>query len=125
MHSEIEQQILGPGGRFEMVEEPVLGVPLRVFRNRPRSACELFEQIRAFGDDEYLVLGEQRITFAEHYDRVAACAQAFRERYDLQPGDRVGILGANTPEWLQAYWATVNAGGVAAAFSGSAVVSSG
>ena len=45
-------------------------------------------------------------------------AAAFRDRYDVQPGDRVAILGANCPEWVITFWATISLGAVAVGLNG-------
>jgi acyl-CoA synthetase (AMP-forming)/AMP-acid ligase II len=117
MQDDIEQRIYGPGGPFEIVEEDVLGERMRVFKSRHSNAREILQSILEFGDREHLVCGDRRITFAEHHATIAACAAALREQYAIEPGDRVAILGANTPEWLQAFWATLCLGGIAAAFN--------
>ena len=78
---EIEAQLTGPGGPFEIVEEQVLGVRMPVFKQRLPSLRALLEQSRAHGDAEYIVYEDRRIRFAEHYRAVASVATALRERY--------------------------------------------
>jgi acyl-CoA synthetase (AMP-forming)/AMP-acid ligase II len=116
--SEIEAQLTGPGGPFEVQPEDVLGERMTVYKQRARSLRELVEASRAHGDKEYIVYEDRRITFAEHADLVASVAHALRDEYDIQPGDRVAILAANCPEWLLAFWATTSIGGVVAALNG-------
>ncbi|WP_067440196.1 class I adenylate-forming enzyme family protein [Nocardioides jensenii] len=106
-------RLTGPGQRFELHEEPVRGVPMQVFRNRHRSLTELLHASAAFGDADYLVTAEGRLTFAEHHLAVAALATALREEYDVRPGDRVALCGANSTEWIVGFWATVALGAVA------------
>jgi acyl-CoA synthetase (AMP-forming)/AMP-acid ligase II len=115
---QIEAQLTGAGGPFEIVEEVVLGERMQVFKNRRRSLRELLESTRAFGDKEYIVHGERRIGYLEHLAKVASVARALREQYGIGPGDRVAILAENHPEWLLAFWATVSLGGVVAALNG-------
>ncbi len=115
---ELDAQLTGPGGAFEIVEETVLGETLRVFANRKRSLRELLEASVAFGDREYIVHGDRRIRYAEHARRVASTATALRELHGIQPGDRVAILAANCPEWVIGYWATVSLGAVVSALNG-------
>ncbi|MFM7224056.1 MAG: hypothetical protein ACKO1Y_01270, partial [Actinomycetota bacterium] len=38
---EVRAGLVGPGAPFEVVTEPVLGVPMQVFSGRPRSLVEL------------------------------------------------------------------------------------
>src|ERR1039457_1729051 len=94
----IDAQLLGPGGGFSLAEEPVLGERMMVFGNRPRSLRAYVEQSITFGDAEYVVFGDRRITFTEHARAVASVAKVFHERYGIGKGDRVAILGANCPE---------------------------
>ncbi|KQY50935.1 class I adenylate-forming enzyme family protein [Nocardioides sp. Root140] len=106
-------RLTGPGQPFELHEELVRGVPMQVFRNRHRSLTELLHASEAFGDTDYLVTIEGRVTFAQHHEAVAALATALREEYDVHPGDRVALCGANSTEWIVAFWATVALGAVA------------
>lgn len=105
-------RLTGPGQRFELHEELVRGARMQVFRNRHRSLGELLEASLAHGDAEYLVTEERRLTFAEHHAAVAALATALRDDIGVRPGDRVALCGANSVEWLIAFWATIAVGGV-------------
>ena len=40
------------------------------------------------------------------------------QRFGVEPGDRVGLLGSNQPGWIQGFWGTVSAGAVAVAMNG-------
>jgi acyl-CoA synthetase (AMP-forming)/AMP-acid ligase II len=115
---EIEARLTGPGGPFEVVPAQVLGEPMQVLKQRKRSLRQLLEESAAHGEKEYIVHGERRITYAQHLRQVASLAHAFRERYGIGPGDRVAILAENRPEWIQAFWASVSLGGIAAALNG-------
>lgn len=109
--------LTGPGGRFELVEEEVLGTTLRVHAHRDLSLRALFEQSVEHGERDYLVTMESRLSYAEHAEQVTALAHALREQYDVQPGDRVAIASANNPGWVLAFWATVSIGAVAVAYN--------
>jgi acyl-CoA synthetase (AMP-forming)/AMP-acid ligase II len=116
--AEIEARLTAPGGPFEIAEEEVLGERMAVFRKRPRSLRELLAGSAAHGDKEYIVQGERRISYAEHLRLVGSVARGLRERYGVQPGDRVAILAENRPEWILSFWAAVSAGAVVAALNG-------
>lgn len=109
---EIVARLTAPGAPFEIRVEDVLGERLEVFAHRQHSLVELLQASRAFGDGEYLVTTGRRITFTQHYDEVAALAQALREEHGVGPGDRVAICAANCPEWIVTFWATVSLGAV-------------
>jgi acyl-CoA synthetase (AMP-forming)/AMP-acid ligase II len=110
---EATARLTAPGAAFEIHTEDVLGERLEVFRHRHRSLGELLERSREFGDAEYLVTTERRLSFVEHLDEVAALARALREEHGVGKGDRVAICAANCPEWIVAFWATVSLGAIA------------
>jgi len=116
---EIEARLTGSGAPFEMVQESVLGERMAVFRARAPSLRALLAESAARGDAEYLVVDDgRRYGFREHARRVAALAATLRERFGVGPGDRVAILAANGPEWIQAFWATVSLGAVCVGLNG-------
>src|SRR5688500_20269182 len=93
--------LTAPGTRFELAEEDVLGIPMRVLARRRRSLASYVADSAAFGDREYMVHDDgTRWTYADHARAVASVAHALRDRYGVGPGDRVAILSANRPEWL-------------------------
>jgi steroid-24-oyl-CoA synthetase len=100
-----------PDSPFEMAEEVVRGVKLRVWKNAPSSLRELFEAGRAHGDLEYLIFEEERITYEVHHRAVAKLAHDLIGR-GVRKGDRVAIVMRNYPEWSVAFWATVVIGAV-------------
>lgn len=116
--SEIEQELIAPGGPFEITMEAVLGEQTRVFKNRNRSLRELLENSLNHADSEYIVCEGRRLTFAEHYRRVCAVAATLREKYGVQKGDRVAILADNHPEWIITFWASVSIGAVCVGLNG-------
>jgi len=116
--AEAQANLCGAGGFFELVEEDVLGRRYEVFANRHNSVRDLLASAEQFGDREYLVLENQRLTFAETIHRVNSAAQALKQDCNIQKGDRVAILAANCPEWVIAFLATVSIGAIASAFNG-------
>jgi steroid-24-oyl-CoA synthetase len=100
-----------PDSPFEMAEEVVRGVKLRVWKNAPSSLRELFELGRAHGDLDYLVFEDERVTYETHYRAVARLAHDLISR-GVGKGDRVAIVMRNYPEWSIAFWATVVVGAV-------------
>ncbi len=109
---EIERELTGPGGDFELAYEEVLGESLQVFVKRPRCLRELVTSSAAWGEDEFLVFPAERITFEHHERLVASVAAGLRARYGIKPGDRVAILAANCPEWIIAFFAVSSIGAI-------------
>ncbi len=117
-YEEIVTEITGPGAFFEVVEEEVLGERMPVFKDRKRSLRQLLQDSAMHGDKEYLVLGDRRVSYAEHLRMVASTARSLRERFGVRQGDRVAILAENHLEWVISFWATVSLGAVVAALNG-------
>jgi acyl-CoA synthetase (AMP-forming)/AMP-acid ligase II len=117
-YDEIQAQLTGPGGPFEVGEEDVLGERMPVFKRRLRSLREMLAASEAHGAAEYIVLDDRRIRYDEHVQLVARTARALAERFGVGPGDRVAILAENHPEWIIGFWATVSSGAIVAALNG-------
>jgi len=115
---EIEAQLIGPGGACEVCEDTVLGERMRVFKQRAPSLRALLEDSSRFAENEYLIYEDRRLTYAEHLRQVASVARALGERYGVRPGDRVAILAANRPEWIQSFWAATSLGAIAVGMNG-------
>ena len=115
---EVDAALTGPGAPFEMVDEPVLGVPLRVFKNRPRSLRDVLLASRErFAGREFIVFGDQRVTFEEHYRAVCRVAGRLRA-LGVDKGDRVAILAANCPPWCVTFWAATCIGAIPVGLNG-------
>jgi acyl-CoA synthetase (AMP-forming)/AMP-acid ligase II len=120
--ADIDAQLLGPGGMFELEEADVFGERMTVFKSRTRSLRDLLVGARRFGDSEYVAFTDgnewRRFTFAEHEQLVASTARVLRDEYGVGRGDRVAILGANSPEWIVTFWATISLGAIAVGLNG-------
>lgn len=118
----VEAQLLAPGGPFEVVEIEVQGVRMLSFKNRIGTLRDLLVKSAAFGDNPYVIAtdgtSERAITYAEHLSLVGSVAAALRDRYGVGQGDRVAILGANSPEWIITFWAAISLGAVAVGLNG-------
>src|SRR5207302_961167 len=64
---------------------------------------------QALGQSPVLRLGEAALSYAELDDATARVAGLLRER-GLQPGDRVGIMLPNVPQFAVAYYGVLRAG---------------
>ena len=103
------EELTGPGGQFEIIEAPVLGNTLRVFKHAPPSVREVWLASAAFAERPYLIYEGEQLTYAQTHAQVAAVA-AWLFDQGLRPGDRAGIAMRNYPEWMIIYWACVSVG---------------
>ncbi len=106
-------RLTGPGGPFEIREQDVLGVRVRAYQCGPWTLREVFEQSRAHGERDYLVYDDERYTFADTFETVAALAHCLADRYGIGKGDRVAIAMRNYPEFVLHFWAVSVLGAVA------------
>ncbi|QYJ03091.1 acyl--CoA ligase [Nocardioides panacisoli] len=109
----IIEKLTGPGGVSELRVEEVLGAPVQVFAQRHHALHEVLAASVAHGDRPYLVTLEGRLSFAEHAQRVSSLAESLRRDYGIGKGDRVAIAAANSPAWIESFWAIVSIGAVA------------
>ncbi len=120
--AEADDMLTGPGGFFEIVTETVNGVEMGVVASPHQSMRDLLAASMNHGGDGsaryYLFDDGRSASFAENISHAAAVAAALSDRYGIGPGDRVGLLGANQPGWIQGFWGTVSAGAVAVAMNG-------
>ncbi len=102
-------ELTGPGAPFEVETIAVRGVPTRVYKNAPPNVRAVWLSSLAFKDREYLIYGEERLTYGQAHDQVAAIA-SWLVAHGVAPGDRVAIAMRNWPEWMLIYWACVSLG---------------
>ncbi|RMF17633.1 MAG: long-chain fatty acid--CoA ligase [Candidatus Dadabacteria bacterium] len=116
---EAETRLLSPGSPFELTENA--GSGLATFRNIAPNLGALLAQAQTFAERSYIIYDDgahhAELTFGDLYDRARRFAGWLQSEHGLQPGDRVAILGANTIEWVVAFWGTIAGGGIAVALN--------
>ncbi len=103
-------QLTAPGAEFEIVERLVRGIPTRVYAGGPQTLRDVLLASTAFGDQDYLVYGTERWTYAEHLRQVAGLARRLFGYYGLRKGDRIAVTMRNYPEWSAICYAAWTAG---------------
>ena len=114
MYQELDKawrQLTSSGQMFEVTTIDVRGSPLRAYANAPASLRDVWLATAGHGDNEYLVYGDERCTYAQAQAFVAAIANWLAAN-GVRPGDRVAIAMRNYPEWMLAYWAITSMGAV-------------
>ncbi|MCU1396152.1 MAG: AMP-dependent synthetase and ligase [Ilumatobacteraceae bacterium] len=111
--------IMGPGARFEIVVEDVLGVPTEVFAQRHRSLRASMEAARVnYADRTYISAPGADYTFGETARIVGHLAERLASEYGVGPGDRVAFAAANSVEYAMGAWATIVLGGIIVGLNG-------
>lgn len=95
----VRARLTAPDAPFETAVEDVLGVSMWVFKHRARSLRGLLAASAKHGDAEYLIDGEERVSYAEHRRRATSLARVLHDDYGVKKGDRAAIHAANCAEW--------------------------
>jgi acyl-CoA synthetase (AMP-forming)/AMP-acid ligase II len=95
----------------QIAVEEVHGIRYRMYTERPRCVEELLAFAHRWDDRPHIVQGERVISFKALRKAVSAKAQALTA-LGLRRGERVFILGWNSPEWIANFWACLQVGAV-------------
>ena len=87
------------------------GHPGRLFDPRPASLGEMISGTSRWADRTYLVQGEHRISFRRFLGAIPHAGSVLAAR-GVTKGERVLLLGYNTPEWVLALWGCWQVGAV-------------
>ena len=109
---DVRAQLTGPGGPFEVVTEVVNGIEMKVYKDRMPSLREVPKAAINRGDQDFLVFGDKRWSYADFVRQANGVAHALARDAGVGHGDRVAVLSANNPEWCMAFWATVDLGAI-------------
>jgi long-chain acyl-CoA synthetase len=110
--------LTAPGMAYEMQTLPIRGRPTRVYVNAPPHLRAILEASKAWGERDFIVYQDERLSFEAHYRAVSALAHVLSERYGVGKGDRVAIAMRNLPEWSIAFWAGIAIGAVVTPLNG-------
>jgi long-chain acyl-CoA synthetase len=102
---------------LELGEATIRGVTYKIWKNAPPTLRDVFELPQQWPDNDYIVLEDERVTFAAHRKAVFRLAAQFRAD-GVKPGDRVAIVARNIPEWSVAFWAAVLVGAIVTPLNG-------
>ncbi|MGH9046492.1 MAG: long-chain fatty acid--CoA ligase, partial [Acidimicrobiales bacterium] len=72
--AEATAALTAPGQLFEMEEKEIWGVRVRTWKAAPPSLRTVLDLSLGYGDAEFLVYGDRRITFDAHYRLAATLA---------------------------------------------------
>ncbi|QMW22513.1 class I adenylate-forming enzyme family protein [Sandaracinobacteroides saxicola] len=105
--------ITAPGGQLAVGKATIRGVELPVFENAPPSLREyLAFFLGSNADKEFVVLGEERLTFGDISRQAVRIAAMLQHRHGVAKGDRVTIAMRNFPEWISAFVGAIQIGAI-------------
>lgn len=105
------EMVTAPDAFLELTTIEVGGNKLKAYKHAPGSMRDLWVLGQGYGDQEYIVYGEERYTFAQA-GQIVANFSAWLQGQGIGSGDRVAIALRNYPEWIFAYWGVIAVGGV-------------
>jgi long-chain acyl-CoA synthetase len=109
---QLAAQLTAPGQPFETERRCIHGVEVSAWKHAPRSLRQVLEGSLGFADRVFIVYEGDRLTFGEHYRRVAVLANLLVQDFGIRKGERVALAMRNYPEWSIAFWAITSIGAV-------------
>ena len=104
--------LTGVGGQMALASVERRGMTLPTIAAAPPTLGAYFAHFCGeHADVEFLVAGEERLTYAQVYSAAEKVARALVGGFGVKKGDRVGIAARNSPAWIVLYMGIVMAGG--------------
>ena len=111
--------LTGPGGQLALGSVERRGVTMPMIAAAPPTLPMYFAYFsQQHAAAEFLVSGDERLTFGEVYAKASEVARALAGGFGVRKGDRVGIAARNSPSWIVLYMGVLMAGGVATLLNG-------
>jgi len=95
----------------EIAVETINGVPYRMYVERPRRVEDLLGFATRWGTRPHIIQRDRIVTFDDMHKAVLTKVAELQD-LGVQRGERVFILGWNSPEWVVNFWACLCAGAV-------------
>ena len=106
-------QLTMAGAPFEITTVDSPSGPVLAFANHASDLRSFMAGGRDHGDKLLLQYQGRAWSFDDFFRAVDSLSKWLLEQYTLTPGDKIAIAMRNRPEWLVAFVAIVNVGGVA------------
>jgi long-chain acyl-CoA synthetase len=112
-------RLTAPGAMMALTTYERDGISLPMVAMAPPTLSAYFAFLSMqHGASEFIVSGDERLTFAQVYASARAIAAGLVAGHQVGKGDRVGIAMRNAPAWIAAYMGILMAGGVATLLNG-------
>lgn len=116
---QIMAQLTGEGGMLPLTTFEQNGRTLPMIAAAPPALPHYFALFCAqHGEKDFLVCGEERLSFAQVHAAAREVAGALIEGWGVERGQHVGIAARNAPSWIVLYMGILMAGGVATLLNG-------
>src|SRR5258706_8829616 len=112
------EMLTAPGAPYERDRVTMSGRPTRFYKSAPPPLRAVFDASRQWGEREFIVFENERLTFEGHWRAASALGRVFAEKYGVTKGDRIVIAMRNLPEWSIAFWAGAAIGAVMTPLNG-------
>ncbi|ONF95657.1 class I adenylate-forming enzyme family protein [Sphingomonas jeddahensis] len=111
--------LTGEGGPLALGTTERFGQTLPMIAGAPPTLPAYFAHYsQQHAATEFLVSGDERLTYADVYARAEKVAAALVGGFGVKKGDRVGIAARNSTSWIVLYMGILMAGGVATLLNG-------
>ncbi|MEM9055002.1 MAG: class I adenylate-forming enzyme family protein [Pseudomonadota bacterium] len=99
---------------LKLADGVVGGVSMKIYPAAPPTVRTIFELAEPqFGDRDFLLFEEDRVTYTAFARAVEHFAKALIEQFGVKKGDRVAIIMRNYPQWPVPFFAALSIGAIA------------
>ncbi|MYF50275.1 MAG: long-chain fatty acid--CoA ligase, partial [Gammaproteobacteria bacterium] len=99
---------------YRIREKPRGRHKVRVFAENHAYLSQVFKCLETYGEREFIVHEDIRLTFAECRTQAGRLAHHLANQCAVEPGDRIGLVLSNSPEWMLSFIAISAIGAVPA-----------
>lgn len=110
--ADIHRELTGPSSPLELETCLIRGVPTRCWKRLPQTVPAVLAHCASFAERDYLVYEDERLTYAQTFERIRALATFLQHECGLQKGERVALAMRNYPEWIISFWASLSLGAI-------------
>ena len=97
---------------YALETSTIRGIEYKTFKNAARHLGEFMAVCDEYGEAEFLIYENERLTFNEFRQHTNRLANALINECGVKPGDRVAIAMRNYPEYMMAMMAITSIGAV-------------
>jgi long-chain acyl-CoA synthetase len=101
----LSTRLIQRGSPFELQDSAINGIKCKIYPRGPQTIQDVFIKTTSFGKSEFIVSGNERLSFRQAIEQAYAFSTYLQERYGIAKDDRVALLMANCAEWAVAFMA--------------------